>query len=89
MAPEKYLITGLKEATGIHPRKDITKFMNPECKQWNLFLAALRAFHDQSEDDQNPLGFYQIAGIHGAPFIHWMEAHEEGDRPMDYCTHRT
>ena len=89
MASEKYLITGLAKETGVHPRKDITEFMDPESKQWNLFLQALRTFHDQTEGDDNPLGYYQIAGIHGAPFINWMEAHEDGDRPMDYCTHGT
>lgn len=37
--------------------------------QWNLFLIALRRFHDLPQSDK--LSYYQISGIHGVPRTNW------------------
>ncbi|KAF2026721.1 Di-copper centre-containing protein [Setomelanomma holmii] len=37
--------------------------------QWNLYLLGMERFMAKSKDDR--LGYYQVAGIHGRPFVTW------------------
>ncbi|KAF8537434.1 tyrosinase copper-binding domain-containing protein [Trichophaea hybrida] len=55
-----------------------------QSSQPEIRLGRLEAYGEGSEV---PLGYYQITGIHGAPYIHWMEKVDLEDRPGDYCTH--
>ncbi|KAF8464457.1 common central domain of tyrosinase-domain-containing protein [Kalaharituber pfeilii] len=102
--PKKYSITGVITPDGPQVRRNILKLSDPKGdpstkRQWNLFLQALTMFQgydgkdaeDEATEDEhvNPTGYYQVAGIHGAPYIHWMEEPERGDRPGNYCTHGT
>ncbi|KAM4063063.1 tyrosinase [Hirsutella rhossiliensis] len=53
---------------------------------WDLFLLSLKEMHEMSPTDQ--LSFFQIAGIHGKPYVQWNDA---GGRRSDgwggYCPH--
>jgi tyrosinase len=41
-----------------------------------------------SKAETDPLSFYQIAGIHGVPFIPWQETSvSTQDTSTGYCTH--
>ncbi|RDA95138.1 hypothetical protein CP533_1863 [Ophiocordyceps camponoti-saundersi (nom. inval.)] len=67
-------------------RRNINEFATAAGPQWDLYLLALRAM--QLENDENPLSYFQIAGIHGAPYIEWngAGAQVEGDW-QGYCPH--
>jgi tyrosinase len=50
------------------PRLEIrTLASNPTA--WNLYLLGMERF--QAKDKNDPLSYYQIAGIHGRPFVTW------------------
>ncbi|ETS79629.1 hypothetical protein PFICI_09482 [Pestalotiopsis fici W106-1] len=52
-------------------------------KQFSLFVRALRVFEEKAVDD--PLGYYQIAGIHSEPRVPW-----DGESPApgkEFCAH--
>lgn len=55
-------------APGQHARLEIRQ-MSTRSDQWNLFLLAMERFKAKPFDDR--LSYYQIAGIHGRPFITW------------------
>lgn len=84
-----YLIKGIKTG-GICPRKEIDDFVK-DPKQLILFTRAFQIMSERPKDDV--LSFYQLAGIHGAPFdITWPP---EGGPPSSidtslpgyYCYH--
>ena len=54
--------------------------------QWNIFLLGLHRF--QQTDQSDLISYYQIAGIHGRPYVAWdnVPAAEGVDGP-GYCTH--
>ncbi|PHH63361.1 hypothetical protein CDD81_6058 [Ophiocordyceps australis] len=56
--------------------------------KWDLFILALSMFQSMDQDD--PLSWYQIAGIHGVPFQPWngVEAVAGANR-SGYCTHNS
>jgi len=55
---------------------------------FNLYLLALRVL--QGRADSHDLSWYQLSGIHGAPFIPWeMPATGNYDRSRGYCTHHS
>jgi hypothetical protein len=50
------------------------------------FLVAMAAF--QSISETNQFSYYQISGIHGAPFIPWGESSSlSQDKSRGYCPH--
>ena len=61
-----YPITGT--GTQQRPRLEIRTLQSKK-NQWNLFLIALRRFHDMPQSDK--LSYYQISGIHGVPRTNW------------------
>ncbi|KAJ3523968.1 hypothetical protein NM688_g8640 [Phlebia brevispora] len=92
-----YPIVGIQD--GIGPdgerplRYEINKFVDPKHNpyakdQLNLFLLALEKIQAMSHTER--LSWFQIAGIHGQPFINW-----DGSKGIDggpdqwggYCTH--
>jgi tyrosinase len=67
---------------GQAPRLDIRE-LKKNADQWNLFLLAMERFQNKPKND--PMSYYQIAGIHGRPFVQWDNAgmkHTGG-----YCPH--
>jgi tyrosinase len=82
-------ITGVQSGRGsngsIPTRKEIRE-LQQDADQWNLYLLGLERF--QGVDQSQLLSYYQIAGIHGRPFVDWDNV---GPAPnmqnSGYCTH--
>ena len=74
-------ITGLK-SSGTHQRLEIRQ-LQKNIPQWNLFLLALNRFQGMSQSDRS--SYYQIAGIHGRPFVPWDGVQLQ--QSAGYCTH--
>ena len=68
------------------PRLEIRTLATKK-NQWNLFLMALRRFHDMPQSDK--LSYYQISGIHGVPRTNWDNVGQCSNcQSADgYCTH--
>lgn len=83
--PSTVTVTG---ATGgdIAPRLELHDLMQNE-DQWTIYLLALQSF--QTTDPSNPLSWYQIGGIHGAPYTEYngIAPCEDCDLFSGYCTH--
>lgn len=77
-------ITGLTSG-GVQPRLEIRQLQQNEA-QWNVFLLGLARF--QATNQTNLTSYYQIAGIHGRPYIPWDNV---GPAPNltfpGFCTH--
>jgi len=73
----------VKGAPGQCPRLEIRE-MKKNADQWNLFLLAMEKFQNKPKND--PMSYYQIAGIHGRPYVPW------DDNPIKHpggnCPHR-
>ncbi|KAH7390588.1 hypothetical protein BKA66DRAFT_580691 [Pyrenochaeta sp. MPI-SDFR-AT-0127] len=67
-----------------HPRLEIRELEHNK-DQLNLYLLGLQRFQSTNQEDK--LSYYQVAGIHGRPFIAWdgVEKHYEGGN--GYCAH--
>ncbi|KAL5447870.1 hypothetical protein PMIN07_001857 [Paraphaeosphaeria minitans] len=68
---------------GQYPRLDIRQ-LKKNADQWNLFLLAMERFQNKPKDD--PMSYYQIAGIHGRPFVGWNGGAQTGGGG-GYCPH--
>ncbi|PFH60178.1 hypothetical protein XA68_11339 [Ophiocordyceps unilateralis] len=67
-------------------RRDINELSAAGGPQWHLYLLALRAM--QLDSDDNPLSYFQLMGIHGAPYIEWNGAGAQVDGDWQgYCPH--
>ncbi|PHH79246.1 hypothetical protein CDD80_5330 [Ophiocordyceps camponoti-rufipedis] len=65
-----YPITGVKVDNGPLPiRRNIDDLQKENGPQWHLYIQALSSMYEMDSDD--PLSFFQIAGIHGWPWIEW------------------
>ncbi|KAL7947460.1 hypothetical protein V8C42DRAFT_363848 [Trichoderma barbatum] len=54
--------------------------------RWDLFILALSMFQSVGQDD--PLSYYQVAGIHGVPFVTWNGVGPAaGASQSGYCPH--
>lgn len=82
-------VVGLKDVAGIKPRLDIDVLMRDDPDVFNLFTLA---FVELKADD-SPMGFFEIAGIHGLPRRLWDNV--EGKKNVKkaaysgYCAHST
>ncbi|CAG7556435.1 unnamed protein product [Fusarium equiseti] len=56
-------------------------------KQCALFFPAFWAFSQTSPHER--LSWFQMAGIHGKPFVAWDEDAQEGKTESGYCTHNS
>ncbi|KAF4589100.1 tyrosinase 2 [Ophiocordyceps camponoti-floridani] len=67
---DPYAITGVKVDNGPLPiRRNIDDLEAEKGPQWDLYIQSLSFMYDMDSDDS--LSFFQIAGIHGWPFIEW------------------
>lgn len=67
-------------------RRSISDLYKQQGPQWDLYIQALQAMYDNNSD--NPDSFFQVAGIHGRPFMEW--GHTGGRKGNDwlgYCPH--
>ncbi|OQO13244.1 hypothetical protein B0A48_01472 [Cryoendolithus antarcticus] len=78
-------VTGVEGAVGW--RQEIFT-LKSDADAWNVYMLALERFKDMPASD--PLSWYQIAGIHGQPYVAW-----DSVGPCDnctlsgYCTHQS
>ncbi|KAL1595142.1 hypothetical protein SLS60_009830 [Paraconiothyrium brasiliense] len=80
-------IAGLGDRT-VYPRLEIRDLEKNNPDQWNVFLLGLQRF--QSIDQSDKLSYFQIAGIHGRPFVPWDGVNGDDyywSRYSGYCTH--
>ncbi|CAK7270823.1 hypothetical protein SEPCBS57363_004302 [Sporothrix epigloea] len=67
------------------PRQEIRRMEN-DTDLWTLYILGLNMM--QYTDQSNLLSYYQIAGIHGVPWIEWNGvAPVAGSENTGYCTH--
>ncbi|KAF2815808.1 tyrosinase-domain-containing protein [Mytilinidion resinicola] len=90
MASSNIAATGVPttpDANGAVPiRREIRDLQANYKDQWNLYLLGLAAFQNVSETDL--LSYYQLAGIHGEPYIPWNDvAGIQNPGNGGYCTH--
>ncbi|CBX98175.1 hypothetical protein IAQ61_010273 [Plenodomus lingam] len=57
-----------KEGRVSYPRLELRE-LQKNADQWNLYLLGMERF--MAKDMNDPLSFYQIAGIHGQPYKTW------------------
>lgn len=68
-------------------RKEIHTLQEDE-DEWNMYLLGLSRFKDV--DGRDPMSFYQIAAIHGQPYVAWDNNGPCDDcTPAGYCTHQS
>ncbi|KAH9847109.1 hypothetical protein C2E23DRAFT_890313 [Lenzites betulinus] len=82
-------VIGKTPGQAVYNRLEIYKFIEPENKyQFALYVQALRRLMDVNPSSW--VSYFQIAGIHGAPYIAWDGA-GAGPNPAQafkgYCTH--
>ena len=77
-------VTGAN-AFGVQPRLEIRQ-LEANTDQWNIFLLGLRRFQQTDQSDMQ--SYYQIAGIHGRPYVPWDDVPAaEGISSPGYCMH--
>lgn len=79
-------ITGTQpNGTGSVPQRLEIRRLQQDPYQWNLYLLGLNRFQNMNQSTQS--SYYQIAGIHGRPFIPWDNVAFAPGRTGGYCTH--
>ncbi|PFH61469.1 hypothetical protein XA68_17300 [Ophiocordyceps unilateralis] len=65
-----YPITGVKVDNGTLPiRRNIDDLAEEKGPQWDLYIQSLSFMYEMDSDDA--VSYFQIAGIHGWPYIEW------------------
>ncbi|KAJ4858276.1 common central domain of tyrosinase domain-containing protein [Trichoderma breve] len=73
-------------SNGSIPLRLEVRDMKADKRKWDLFILALSMFQSVSQDD--PLSYYQVAGIHGVPFVTWNDVGPAaGASQSGYCPH--
>ncbi|KAI9159091.1 Tyrosinase [Paramyrothecium foliicola] len=87
-AQTNYPITGFKVAKGsaVPLRKNINALQAAGGAQWDLYIRALVDLYAQ--DPKNQLSYFQVAGIHGKPYVEWNGAGKRNSNGwLGYCPH--
>ncbi|KAF3927764.1 Tyrosinase [Orbilia brochopaga] len=66
-------------------RMKIEELEKQDKDQFNMLLLALAKV--QADPDSVPFGYYQLAGIHGRPYVTWQMGPGSYDYTRGYCTH--
>jgi tyrosinase len=66
-----------------YPRLEIRDLKRNNPDQWNLYLLGMQRFMGMSQSEK--MGYYQIAGVHGRPFVEYNDV--PGVRDGGYCPH--
>ncbi|KJZ74666.1 hypothetical protein HIM_06016 [Hirsutella minnesotensis 3608] len=88
VAADRVPVTGVQtdSQSGVPLRLNINDLQSKGGPQWDLYLLALKEMHEMSPDDQ--LSFFQIAGIHGKPYVQWNTAGgQRSNGWAGYCPH--
>lgn len=79
-------VTGIPSgASGPVPQRLEIRQLQKNTNQWNLYLLAMAQY--QSMNQSTMTSYYQIAGIHGRPFVPWDNVPFAPGRKGGYCTH--
>ncbi|KAI9692221.1 MAG: hypothetical protein M1822_006451 [Bathelium mastoideum] len=84
-AHDEGYVVGLHEATGVVERKDIDILLLEQPLTFNLFLLALYDLQNDPKLIESPMGYFEIAGIHGLPKRPWNG--DQNKREKGYCEH--
>ncbi|KAH7151842.1 tyrosinase [Dactylonectria estremocensis] len=87
-AQDPYPITGfsIAEGSAVPLRQNINELQAAGGAQWDLYIRALADM--QSQDSNDPLSFFQVAGIHGKPYIEWNHTGKMNTTGWQgYCPH--
>jgi tyrosinase len=78
-------VTGATGASAL--RQEVFTLKN-DAAAWNIYLLALERFKNMSGSD--PMSWYQIAGIHGQPYVAWDSVGPCNNCTLEgYCTHQS
>ncbi|EPS40266.1 hypothetical protein H072_5928 [Dactylellina haptotyla CBS 200.50] len=78
-------VDGIQDGTCVD-RQNINTMQRSQPDVFNMLILALAQM--QSSNTSNPLSFYQLGGIHGAPYVPWPNSKTTGgNRYVGYCTH--
>ena len=75
-----------RQANGTAPPRLEIRQLRKNNAQWNLYLLALNEFY-YTKKQTELTSYYQVAGIHGRPFITWDGAAFAQGQSTGYCTH--
>ncbi|KAG5943650.1 hypothetical protein E4U60_006532 [Claviceps pazoutovae] len=81
-------VTGVPVAAGadVPARLNVNDLYSKGGPQWDVYIRALRSLQDKDESD--PLSYFQVAGIHGLPYIEWENGGPlRADGWRGYCPH--
>ncbi|EQL03417.1 tyrosinase 2 [Ophiocordyceps sinensis CO18] len=81
-------IVGVPVQNGAAPiRRNIDDLASEAGPQWDLYLQSLTAMYEAESSDA--LSFFQVAGIHGWPFVEWngTGAGDQSNGWKGYCPH--
>ncbi|EWC46726.1 hypothetical protein DRE_03971 [Drechslerella stenobrocha 248] len=79
---QKFVVTGINW-NGLQQRRNFLDFA-ADADLLNIFLCGLEAMQNMDQNDRE--SYFQIAGIHGAPYVPWDG--EDGPNSFSgYCTH--
>ncbi|KOS23046.1 Tyrosinase [Escovopsis weberi] len=88
-AQNPYPVTGAAAPGGgpaVPLRKNINDLQREGGPTWDLYIQALAAMYSTADSDW--LSYFQIAGIHGEPYIQWNHTGSQaGDGWLGYCPH--
>jgi tyrosinase len=77
---------GFSHSSGSVPiRREIRDLNVKFPDQWNLYLLGLAEF--QKAPPADLLSYYQLAGIHGEPYVPWNNVGGLQNPTSGYCTH--
>ncbi|KAK1672974.1 hypothetical protein BDP55DRAFT_770548 [Colletotrichum godetiae] len=78
--------SGINMRTGEMPiRRNINNIYGEAGPQWDLYVGALAAMQDANETDST--SFFQVAGIHGQPYVAWAGGGPQTGADAGYCPH--
>ncbi|KAK1590606.1 uncharacterized protein LY79DRAFT_649824 [Colletotrichum navitas] len=78
--------SGINMRTGEVPvRRNINSIYNERGPQWDLYIGALIAMQDANETDAT--SYFQVAGIHGQPYMAWSGGGPQTGAHTGYCPH--
>lgn len=78
-------VTGVQGNT--YPRLEVRQMLWNKPNQWTLLILGMQKFQQMAQNDK--LGYYQIAGIHGVPRVNWDNVGQCSScgGTDGYCTH--
>jgi len=75
-------ITGVQGT--VYPRQEV-RDLKRNADQWNLYLLGMERF--MAKDKSDRLSYYQIAGVHGVPYVSWNNFPTPLVNDAGFCPH--